>query len=177
MSRVSEHISLKEATRSSTAKRRGISNLPTPSQLENMKMTADMCFEPLRIHHGKPIFVSSMLRTKELNRAVGGSRTSGHLQGAYSLKKEGAIDIDCDVFDNGITNREAFHWLKENVDYDQIIYEYPNKAGEPGWVHIGYRKGANRGHALIAYVNPEGKKTYVAYSDKKLKEICAEMKN
>lgn len=173
--KISNHISYKEAIRSSTAKRKGIDNIPTTSQLANMKMVANKCFEPLREYHGKPIFVSSFLRSKALNAAIRGSKTSQHLQGAYTLKKEGALDIDADVFDNGITNRQVFHWLKKNVDYDQIIFEYPDRNGNPGWVHIGYRKTGNRNQALIAYKNKKGKKKYSLYSPATLKDILSKI--
>lgn len=148
MSKVSNHISLKEACRSNTADRAGIENKPTDFQLSNMKLVAENCFEPLRMHHGKPIYISSFLRSLELNKITpGGSKTSQHLQGELTGVEEGAIDIDMDVYDNGMTNAEAFHWLRNNVEYDQIIWEYGTDEN-PNWVHISFRKGANRKMAL-----------------------------
>lgn len=147
---ISKHISYAEATKSQTAVRKGISNTPSEFQLENMEMVALSCFEPLREWYGKPIGVSSFLRSVVLNAAIGGSETSQHMQGAITGKEEGAIDIDADIFNNGITNAEIFNWLAANVVYDQIIKEYPNEEGEPAWIHISYRKGANRGQKLLA---------------------------
>jgi hypothetical protein len=149
MGAVSKHISNREAFRSNTASRAGIDNLPTPFQLQNMKMVAEKCFEPLRKYHNDSIYVSSFLRSKALNEITpGSSRTSQHLQGEYSKIEEGAIDIDMDVYDNGMTNAEAFYWLKENVEFDQLIWEYGDDEN-PNWVHISYRKGANRNMVLI----------------------------
>lgn len=149
MGNISKHISNKEAFRSATANRAGIKNEPTPFQLQNMKLVAEKCFEPLREWHNDPIYVSSFLRSKELNEITpGSSRTSQHLQGEYSKLEEGAIDIDCDVYDNGLTNAKAFHWLKENVEFDQLIWEYGDDEN-PDWVHVSYRKGANRNMVMV----------------------------
>ena len=149
MEKISQHISYREATKSSTASRRGIDNIPTDFQLQNMKMVAREIFEPLRRHHGKPIAVTSFLRSVELNKAIGGSKTSQHLQGGISEKEEGAIDIDADVYNNGITNAEIFDFILQNLEFDQLIWEYGDE-DEPDWVHASYRKGANRKSVLQA---------------------------
>ena len=143
MKNISKHISYKEATKSQTATRKGISNKPTEWQLKNMQLVANECFEPLREWYGSAIGVSSFLRGKKLNDAIGGSKNSQHLQGLYSGNEEGAIDIDADIYNNGITNMDIFLWLQENVIYDQLIYEFGDDI-EPNWVHVSYRKGANR---------------------------------
>lgn len=148
--KISKHISFNEATKSQTATRHGINNEPTEWQLKNMILVATKCFEPLREWNNEPIGISSFLRSKKLNELIGGSTNSQHLQGLYSGKEEGAIDIDADIFNNGITNAEIFEWLKANVEHDQLILEYPNQYGEPKWVHISYRKGANRNMCLRA---------------------------
>lgn len=160
--RISKHISYNEAVRSSTAKRYGIKNEPTEFQLRNMKMVAENCFEPLRRWHGKPLFISSFLRSKALNEhpAIKGSKTSQHLQGLYSEIEEAALDIDADYFDNGITNNEIFKWLDENVEYDQLILEYPDEKGQAGWIHVSYRKGANRRMKMVATKNEDGDTVY-----------------
>ena len=149
MERISQNISYKEATKSHTASRRGIDNTPTEFQLKNMKMVANEVFQPLRKYHGKPIAVTSFLRSLELNRAIKGSKTSQHLQGGENGKEEGAIDIDADVYDNGITNSEIYYWIKDNLEFDQLIWEFGNE-NEPDWVHVSFRKGANRKQTLKA---------------------------
>lgn len=160
MKNISTNITYKEATKSNTAKRYGIKNEPSDFQLSNMKMVAEKCFQPLREWYGKAIGISSFLRSKALNEhpAINGSLTSQHLQGLYSELEEGAIDIDADIFDNGITNAEIFNWLKDNVEFDQLIWEYGTEE-EPAWVHISYRKGANRGMILTAKKNSK-RRTY-----------------
>ena len=149
MERISKNISYKEATKSATASRRGIKNTPTEFQLQNMKMVAERIFQPLRERHGKPIAITSFLRSVELNKAIGGSKTSQHLQGGENGKEEGAIDIDADVYDNGITNAEIFDYILKNLEFDQLIWEYGTD-DEPDWVHVSYRKGANRKQTLKA---------------------------
>ena len=129
MERISKHISFDEATKSITAIRRGIFNKPGKVELANMKLVAEKCFEPLREWYGKPIKINSFYRSKALNTAVGGSSTSDHVKGM-------AIDLDTG---NNAENLKLFNWLKDNVEYTQLIFEYGDKSG-PDWVHISYDK-------------------------------------
>ncbi len=140
-SKISKHISYKEATKSNTAAKRGISNIPNEKELFFMQLVAERCFEPVRKHHGKAIGISSFFRSKALNKAVGGSKTSQHRFGQ-------AIDIDADIFDNGITNAEIFHFIKDNLKFTQLIWEYGNDE-EPNWVHVGYDPNNLKGQVLI----------------------------
>lgn len=134
MERISKHITFDEATKSITAIRRGIFNKPGEVELANMKLVAEKCFEPLREWYGKPIKINSFYRSKALNTAVGGSSRSQHISGE-------AIDIDAGSRDE---NKKLFDWLKENVEFDQVINEY-----DYSWVHISYRKNNNRKQVLI----------------------------
>lgn len=139
---ISENISFTEATKSQTAQRRGIDNTPSEEVLANMRLVAEKCFQPLRKMYGEPIGISSFYRSKELNKAIGGSATSDHCLGR-------AIDIDADIYNNGITNAMIFDWLRENVEFDQLIWEYGTDQN-PAWVHVSYREGENRGMVLKA---------------------------
>jgi zinc D-Ala-D-Ala carboxypeptidase len=139
--KISKHITLAEATKSQTAIRKGIDNMPGPNIIPNMIEVANKCFEPLREWHGKPIGISSFYRSAALNRAVKGSPRSQHMKGQ-------AIDIDADIFDNGITNADIYRWLVNNVDFDQIIWEFGDD-NNPAWVHVSYvGKGKNRRQEL-----------------------------
>lgn len=140
--RISKHISYAEGVKSNTAKRKGIDNTPPLQVLMNMKLVAEECFEPLRRKHGKPIGISSFYRSPELNTAIGGSKTSDHCKGC-------AIDIDADIYNNGITNKEIFEWLRANVEFDQLIWEYGTD-DNPAWVHVSYRARGNRGQVMRA---------------------------
>ena len=112
--KLSEHLDLSEVTRSDMAKRKGISNEPTPEHLENFKKLAENIFEPIRKHFNQPIFISSGYRSKELNTAIGGSLTSQHCSGE-------AIDIDMDGHSNTVTNKAVFDYIKSNLNFDQLI--------------------------------------------------------
>jgi len=127
--KISEHLTLKEVTKSNTASRHGIDNTPTKIHLNSLTLVANQIFEPLRNHFGVPIGISSGYRSKELNAAVRGSKTSQHCKGE-------ALDIDADMFGK-ITNSEIFHYVKDNLEFTQLIWEYGTD-DEPNWVHVGY---------------------------------------
>ena len=147
---ISEHISYKEGVYSITATRKGIDNTPGDDQLHFMEIIAEKVFEPLREWVGGPIKINSFYRCPELNKAIGGSTTSQHCKGQ-------AMDID-DTF-NKATNAEMFHWIKKNLDFDQIIWEFGDD-DNPDWVHISYiSEDKNRNRCLRAY-RDNGKTTY-----------------
>ena len=136
--KLSEHLSLSEVIRSESAKRNGISNMPTPEHIENFKILATKIFEPIREHFGVPIRISSGYRSKELNKCVGGSSTSQHSSGE-------AIDIDQDY--TTITNKQVFEYIRDNLTFDQLINEF-----DYSWVHVSYKaNGKQRGEVLEAY--------------------------
>ncbi len=122
---ISKYVSYKEATRSSIATRKNIPNVPGDLEIKAMKLVAEKCFDPLREHFGKPIYISSFYRCPKVNKLSGGSDTSHHMRGM-------AIDIDGDVFGSP-TNQEIFDWLKDNVKFTQLIQEY-----DFSWIHISY---------------------------------------
>ena len=141
---------MKEAVESYTAKRRGIKNVPGEYELVNMTAVAENIFEPLREWVGGPIKINSFFRSVELNQAIGGSSKSQHCQGR-------AIDID-DTY-GWKTNAEMYHWVKENLDFDQMIWEFGTDKN-PDWVHISYvSQDGNRNRCLKAE-RINGKTTY-----------------
>ena len=129
MEKISKNCSYEEATRSNTAKRLGISNDPNPEQLACMKNLATRIFEPIREHFGVPIYISSFFRSDVLNKAVKGASNSQHVKGE-------AMDIDAHIF-GSITNKQIFEYIKDNLEYDQLIWEFGNE-DEPDWVHVSY---------------------------------------
>lgn len=141
-----------EVTRSESAKRLGISNTPTPEHLDNFKVLAEKVFEPIREHFKVPIHISSGYRSKELNQAIKGSLTSQHCEGK-------AIDIDMDG--SGISNSDVFKYIKDNLVFDQLIWEFGGD-NNPDWVHVSYNNGKNRKQVLKAQ-KIKGKATYIPY--------------
>ena len=150
--KISPNITYAEAIHSETAKRKGIDNTPNPTQIEAMKLLAEKVFQPLREWVGGPIKVNSFFRSADLNEAIGGSKTSQHCKGQ-------AIDID-DVYGYK-TNAEMYHWIKENLDFDQMIWEFGDD-NNPNWVHISYvSPDANRNRCLKAYKDVNNKTKYM----------------
>tara|TARA_B100000287_G_scaffold426551_1_gene474667 strand:- start:1767 stop:2228 length:462 start_codon:yes stop_codon:yes gene_type:complete len=151
MDKLSKNVSYKEAIHSETAKRRGIDNSPTDEHLGNMLTVAQMIFQPLRDWVGGPIKINSFYRSPKLNSAIGGSSRSQHCKGQ-------AIDID-DVYGHK-TNAEMYHWIKDNLDFDQMIWEFGTDEN-PAWVHVSYVDAdKNRNRCLKAY-KEDGKTKYM----------------
>ncbi len=154
MEKISKNISYKEGIYSRTAQRLDIENKPNDEQLANMFTIAEMIFQPLRKWVGGPVKINSFFRSPELNEAIGGAykmkdgkkvQTSQHCKGQ-------ALDLD-DTFGHK-TNAEMFYWIKENLDFDQLIWEfgteYPD--GNPNWIHVSYVDAQeNRNRCLKAY--------------------------
>ena len=139
---ISKHISYKEGVYSTTALRRNIENKPNEEQLANMKLIGEKIFEPLREYVGGPIKINSFFRGADLNKAIGGSTRSQHCKGQ-------AMDID-DTFGYK-TNAQMYDFIKNNLDFDQMIWEFGDD-NNPNWVHVSYvSPDKNRKVCLKAY--------------------------
>lgn len=152
--KISEHLDLSELIRSESAKRNGISNMPTDEHIANFKVLAEKIFEPIRNNFRCPIIISSGYRSAELNKCIGGASSSQHCKGQ-------AIDIDMDGTPNGVTNNDIFHWVIANLQFTQLIAEYPIDK-ELSWVHIGYDANKLKNEVLIC-TKVNGKPNYVPY--------------
>ena len=148
---ISKHISYKEGTNSVTAIRRGIDNTPNDKQLDNMVLLAEKVFEPLRVWVGGPIKINSFFRCPQLNKAIGGSTKSQHCHGQ-------AIDID-DTYGK-VANSEMYNYIKKNLDFDQMIWEFGDD-DNPAWVHVSYvSEDENRRRCLKAFKDKNNKTVY-----------------
>jgi len=148
---ISKHISYREGVYSITATRLGIDNTPNDEQLDNMELVAEEVFEPLRSWVGGPIKINSFFRSPKLNTAIGGSTKSQHCQGQ-------AIDLD-DTFGRA-TNAEMYHYIKEHLDFDQLIWEFGDD-DNPDWIHVSFVSPEdNRKRCLKAY-RKDGKTKYM----------------
>ena len=140
--KISKHVSYKEGIRSSTATRMGIDNYPNATQLLNMSLLSEEIFEPLREYVGGPIRINSFFRSEELNRALKGSFTSQHCKGQ-------AFDLD-DSYGYK-TNAEMYEFIKDNLSYDQLIWEFGTDEN-PSCIHVSYvSEEENRNMRLKAY--------------------------
>jgi len=146
--KLSENLTLREAIKSNTATRLGIDNTPEQWEINNLRAIAENIFQPVRDHFGVPIGVSSGYRCKELNKAIGGSKYSQHMIGE-------ALDIDADIYGR-VTNAEIFNYIKNNLEWDQMIWEFGDD-DEPNWVHVSYKEsGSNRKQLKRAYRDSKG---------------------
>ena len=120
---LSKHVTVEEFCFSPTAIRAGIKNVMALQQLENATLLCEKVFEPLRLHVGKPIKITSGFRSPSLNRAIGGSSSSQHCKGQ-------AMDLE-------LHDKELFDWIIDNLEFDQLLAEFPVN-GVISWFHISY---------------------------------------
>lgn len=139
--RLSDHFYLHEMTRSQIATRRAIANHPNSSQIDALRRLCRFVLEPVRQHYGVLIMPSSGYRCRQLNRLLGSQDTSSHCLGE-------AVDFEI----VGSHNLVLAHWMAENLVFDQLILEYPQRDnGRAGWVHVSYRHSANRQQCLTRH--------------------------
>lgn len=137
---ISKYISWDEAVKSKTAEKHEIENSPNENQIQEMKKLAKNVFDPLRVWAGHPIRVNSFFRSPELCLKLKSKATSQHTKGQ-------AIDIDSL---GAKTNSDLFYYIKENLNFDQLIWEFGDDEN-PDWIHVSYvSENANRGNVLKA---------------------------
>lgn len=133
-----KYFTLKELTRSETARVLKIKNEPTKEQEQNLTALVDNVLDPLRDVYGKPIIVNSGFRSKKLNEALNGSKTSQHVEGK-------AADITVGTLEG---NKILHDWIMSlDLPFDQLIWEKGNDTG-PAWVHVSYDKNRMRKQTL-----------------------------
>ena len=145
--KLSEHITLSEATFTST----GLPNNPPEQALANMILLCRHVFEPLRRAVNVPIRITSMYRSQEVNKAVGGASTSQHVTGQ-------AMDIQACT---GATNAQLFHYIRQNLKFDQLIWELGSD-NQPAWVHVSY-SGINNRMQVLRAININGRIKYESF--------------
>lgn len=150
---LSKNLSLAEVIRSETAKRRGVSNMPTDAHIANFKLLAEKVFQPIRDHFGVPIHISSGYRSAALNKAIGGAASSQHCTGE-------AIDIDMDG--TSVTNAQIFNYIKDNLEFDQLIWEFGTDSN-PDWVHVSYESTGKQRKQILKAIKSGGATKYLPY--------------
>jgi hypothetical protein len=153
--KLSEHLDLSEVIRSESAKRNGISNMPIEAHIKNLKLLAENIFQPIRNNFRCPIHLSSGYRSIELNRIVKGSLTSQHCTGE-------AMDIDMDGTPNGVTNKMVFDFIKNNLEFDQLIWEFGDN-DNPDWIHVSYESTGKQRKQVLKAIRNNGKTQYKTY--------------
>jgi zinc D-Ala-D-Ala carboxypeptidase len=144
---LSPHFHLSEFTRSQTAERFGIANVPNAAQLQNLGALARM-LEQVRTVLGVPLLLSSGFRSPELNRLVGGAQEppSAHLDGR-------AADFTAPGFGPPLVVCRCL--AASSVAFDHLIFEGT-------WVHLGIAKtGATpRRMVITARFQTPGRASY-----------------
>ncbi len=137
MTALTEHFTLEEFTDSQTAARKGVDNAPPEHSQErrNIQRTAETLERVRTILGDKPILISSGYRSRAVNEAVGGSKTSAHVHGL-------AVDFTCPEFGTPVEICKALEPRMKDLGIDQLIHEYRN------WVHLGLSAGKPREMAL-----------------------------
>ena len=153
--KVTEHVSYKEVIKSNTAARKGIENIPSGEQMEKIKLLCENVFEPLRKHVGGPIAINSVFRSPQLNIAIGGAASSQHC-----ANNGAAMDID-DTY-GSMSNADMFEFIKNSLDFDQLIWEFGTNEN-PDWVHVSYKARGNR-KQILKCSKVKGKTVYSIYS-------------
>ena len=103
---IMKYFSIDEMVRSATAKKYGIDNRPSQDILNNLVLFIETVLDPIREDWGSPIIVSSGYRCPELNKAVGGVNTSGHM---YGFCADLQVKGDLRKFSNFV-----IEWMKEH---------------------------------------------------------------
>jgi len=139
--KLTTNFSLAELTASQVAARKGIPNNPTAGQIENLKKLCESILQPIRNHYDSPVIISSGFRTPELCVLINSSINSQHAKGQAA---------DLQVI--GVDNKALAKYIKENLDFDQLILEFYKEEEGPhsGWVHVSYEGKANRKESLQA---------------------------
>ncbi|MCZ4340194.1 D-Ala-D-Ala carboxypeptidase family metallohydrolase [Sphingomonadaceae bacterium G21617-S1] len=133
---LSDHFTLSELTRSDTAARYAIRNVPDAAGIDKLRNLCQRVLEPVRAHYGRAVVVNSGYRSPALNAKIpGSSNTSQH-----TLCE--AVDFEVP----GIANGTVAAWVRDNLDFDQLILE-AYTPGDPssGWVHVSWRAAGRRG--------------------------------
>ena len=146
---MAKYFTLAQCLYSNTAKSRGLSNIPgidgnnfpiNGSEIKNnINNVMKYCINPIKDEFPN-IVITSVYRSAELNKTIGGSPTSQHCFGM-------AADIQDP---SGTPTSEIFNWAVDNLNtWDQIIWEYPERE-EKSWVHVAYNINRNIKRTTLA---------------------------
>ncbi len=148
--RLSKNFTLEELTATSA----GLSNKPNAVQELALLNLVENILQPIRDHFRAPLLVNSGFRSEEVNLAIKGHPNSQHKSGE-------AADIEFTLASN-ISNRDLFHWIIENLNFDQVILEgHDPEIPSSGWVHVSFKDyDRNRREALQALFDKHGNVKY-----------------
>ena len=154
--KLTKNFTMREVARSQMAARHGINNIPSDCVLERAALLAREVLQPIRNHFGKGFSPSSWYRSEQLEKVVaargyktwlnrrGYQDTADHWD-EYFARKQHPLGRAADIEIPGVSNDELFAWVKDNLEYDQLIREFPRQ-DDPmsGWVHVSFSILENR---------------------------------
>lgn len=136
---LTKNFTLHEMTYSVTAQYNRINNMPSQPAIKNLKALCENVLQPLRDALGVPVKVTSGYRCAALNaRLKGSSKNSQHMTGQAA-----------DIIVPGINLKTVFNFIKDNFEYDQLLFEYSSDGGQ--WIHVSYVEGFNRKKVIDNY--------------------------
>ena len=142
---LSAHVTLKEFQASGLATLRNLNNEMNESQIASAKLLCENVFEPLRIYLNTPIAISSGFRSLQVNKMIGGAKTSQHTKGE-------AMDLQIGA--------KGFYFIKDKLNFDQLIWEFGNDEN-PAWVHVSF--SSNNRKQVLKATKKNGKTIYSNY--------------
>ena len=151
--KIGNNLLLVDCYKSATAIKLGIDNMPLIEHLDAIKTIAKTIYDPLCSQYKVRVPITSFYRCPELNKRIGGSKTSQHCKGE-------AIDLDFDQMKVPFNNKDLFYFIKDNLIFDQLIWEFGTNL-KPDWVHVSFtKKNVNRGIVTRGYRNSKGETGY-----------------
>lgn len=135
--KLTENFTISELIYSYTAQVNKIDNRPSVQVIENLKALCENILQPLRDHFACHIIITSGFRSPKLNKKIGGVANSQHIEGKAADFIIPAVDL-----------KTVFKWIKNNLVYDQLLYEYNSK---DVWIHVSYDRSHNRKQAIDNY--------------------------
>tara|TARA_Y100001972_G_scaffold52230_1_gene63937 strand:- start:568 stop:1032 length:465 start_codon:yes stop_codon:yes gene_type:complete len=151
---LSKNFSLNELTKSQTATRLGIENKPSSQETLHLKNLCENILQKVRDRFNEPVIINSGYRSIKLCQAIGSSSKSQHAKGQ-------AADIEVVNLDN----KKVAEWIKNNLEYDQLILEFYKESEGPrsGWIHVSYVSDKPRRQALLADKDKDNKTRYMPW--------------
>ena len=150
--KLTANITLDELTKSQVAEEKVSTTILILQQIENLKALATNILQPVRSHYDKPLIISSGFRCAQLCLEIGSSVNSQH------VADNGAAAADFEI--PGVDNRELAHWIRSELEFDQLILEfYRDNEPSSGWIHCSYSTNSNRNQSLRA-IREDGKVVY-----------------
>jgi zinc D-Ala-D-Ala carboxypeptidase len=155
--KIGKYLTLQECIKSNTAIRKGIDNTPQGKEVSAMIKLCAWIYDPLCEQYNCKIPITSFYRSVQLNKAIGGSTTSQHCKGE-------AIDLDCDTLTSGLSNKIIFNYIKNNLTFDQLIWEFGDD-NNPNWVHCSVSLEGEQRMKVLRAIKLKNKTTYIKWEN------------